>query len=348
MYIYNLIDRRSGGGAEKICYLLRKHVAHDVVNLYVFNTGAISSEENDTIPGSSLFTKALYLVNYFRSRKDCIIHSHLGKALYLFAFIKFIYGPRVIHIHTEHNTYNRRRKWVFYFIEYLAYSNVDKVVCISRATESALVKFLPSTACKSEIIYNGVELLPQPEFLKGGSEVIKLLNVGSHTSQKNVELLIRLMGVLPNNYQLTLVGEGDLTLGLKNLVDLLDLSGRVIFQGWQDDIAPYYIESDLLLIPSKWEGFGLVAVEAAAYGLPVIGANVGGLDEVIVEFDFCSLVTKPEDVESWATMIMSSVKKRDLSERQVVKLGQQARKFDISNMTRGYTEIYEKSFDLLR
>lgn len=81
--------------------------------------------------------------------------------------------------------------------------------------------------------------------------------------------------------KLLLVGEGPELFAVKEYVRELGLSLKVVFLGKQDEVSSLYSLADLLLIPSEKESFGLVAIEAMACGVPVIGSNAGGLPEVI-------------------------------------------------------------------
>ncbi len=69
---------------------------------------------------------------------------------------------------------------------------------------------------------------------------------------------------------------------LESLVSQWELSEIVIFTGFQDDIRPYLMDVDVLVIPSVWnEPFGRTAIEAMALGIPVVAYGVGGLPEII-------------------------------------------------------------------
>src|SRR3954469_13624089 len=83
--------------------------------------------------------------------------------------------------------------------------------------------------------------------------------------------------------KLLLVGDGpEMTIVCK-LVKQLSLEERVIFLGKQENLEELYSISDLMLLLSEKESFGLVALEAMACGVPCIGTNVGGIPEVITD-----------------------------------------------------------------
>jgi L-malate glycosyltransferase len=81
--------------------------------------------------------------------------------------------------------------------------------------------------------------------------------------------------------KLLLVGDGPEISIVCKLVDQLELQGKVLFVGKQENLEELYSISDLMLLLSEKESFGLVALEAMACGVPCIGTNVGGMPEVI-------------------------------------------------------------------
>ena len=85
------------------------------------------------------------------------------------------------------------------------------------------------------------------------------------------------------NAKLLLVGDGPEMTYISNLVSELGLTDRVLFLGKQENLEELYSLSDLMLLLSEKESFGLVLLEAMACGVPCIGTNTGGIPEVIYE-----------------------------------------------------------------
>ena len=81
--------------------------------------------------------------------------------------------------------------------------------------------------------------------------------------------------------KLLLVGDGPEISHINRLVEELNIRNHVLFLGKQDNLEELYSMSDFMLLLSEKESFGLVALEAMACGVPVIGTNVGGIPEVI-------------------------------------------------------------------
>ncbi|QDZ76814.1 N-acetyl-alpha-D-glucosaminyl L-malate synthase BshA [Bacillus cereus] len=83
--------------------------------------------------------------------------------------------------------------------------------------------------------------------------------------------------------KLLLIGGGPEMTAICDLVSELNLREKVLFLGKQDNLEKLYSISDLMLLLSEKESFGLVALEAMACGVPCIGTNVGGIPEVILD-----------------------------------------------------------------
>lgn len=105
-----------------------------------------------------------------------------------------------------------------------------------------------------------------------------ILVVSRLSREKRVDLAINVLANIVKKYGRTgmiVVGEGPELTSLKKKVKDLSLGGNVIFEGWQDDLSPYYKTANLFLQTSSYEGFGLSLLEATASGCPIISSDVG-------------------------------------------------------------------------
>lgn len=98
--------------------------------------------------------------------------------------------------------------------------------------------------------------------------------------QKDHATLLRAMTHLPRSYQLVLVGDGPLRQDIEMAISRMGLTDQVTLTGMVSNPYPYMRRADVVVLPSREEGFGLVAAEAAALSVPFVGANVGGLGEL--------------------------------------------------------------------
>ena len=117
----------------------------------------------------------------------------------------------------------------------------------------------------------------------------KLLVVSRLESEKNVRLALESFArSAPADASLIILGDGSGLAQLEQYAKELGVFGRVFFEG-QRDPAPYYKIADLVLFPSKYDGYGLVIVEALAAGKPVLSTDVG------IAREAGALVTSEED-----------------------------------------------------
>ena len=138
-----------------------------------------------------------------------------------------------------------------------------------------------------------------------------ILFVGNIIKRKNVATIIDAKKQLKSDCFLVVVGDGPLLNSLKEKVKVENVED-VIFTGARNDIANVIQSSDLLILPSYSESFGLVLIEALACGKPVIGSNVGGIKEIIT--DDVGLLVEPTDSKGLANsidLILSDKKLRE-------------------------------------
>lgn len=110
-----------------------------------------------------------------------------------------------------------------------------------------------------------------------------IIHVSNFRPVKRVRDVVRTFAKISERMpaKLLLVGDGPEISVVCKLVGELNLTGKVLFLGKQDNLEELYSISDLMLLLSEKESFGLVALEAMACGVPCIGTNVGGIPEVI-------------------------------------------------------------------
>src|SRR5207253_112178 len=104
--------------------------------------------------------------------------------------------------------------------------------------------------------------------------------VGRLERQKGFDTLLEALPRWPD-CTLQIVGIGSERAELESRARSLGLAARVEFLGFRDDVATLMTRADLYVQPSRWEGFGIAAVEAMASGLPVVCSDVAGLREVV-------------------------------------------------------------------
>ncbi len=114
---------------------------------------------------------------------------------------------------------------------------------------------------------------------------------------KGIDLAMKAVAGLPENFKLLLVGEGPLHAELTELAASLRISDRVVFAGWQDNVSPFAAASDLWLAPSRHEPLGNTCLDGWIHEIPVIVADTGGL-AMLVEEGATGLKVPVEDADA--------------------------------------------------
>jgi hypothetical protein len=113
--------------------------------------------------------------------------------------------------------------------------------------------------------------------------------------------------------------------------------------GWSDRVEEHFCCADIQLIPSLWEGFGLVAVEGMSTGLPVVASDVAGLREVLdPDNPAVTLVEDIESVDAWVQSLKIAIDNlsNEGPEKLAVAARNQAEKFTLEIMAKRYLELY--------
>ena len=134
---------------------------------------------------------------------------------------------------------------------------------------------------KISVIENGTKLYKHidRDFKK---KKFNILILGSLTFKKGIDLFIEVLPAISNRInQVRIVGSGAEEIKLINLTKKLSLDSIIKFIPFTSDPSIHIYESDIGLIPSRWEGFGLVAAESMALGVPVVSSNMGELNNLV-------------------------------------------------------------------
>ncbi|SFD16909.1 N-acetyl-alpha-D-glucosaminyl L-malate synthase BshA [Flavobacterium phragmitis] len=144
--------------------------------------------------------------------------------------------------------------------------------------------------------------------------------------------------------KLMMVGDGPEKEKAEILCQELGILDKVIFFGNSHEIDKILCMTDLFLLPSETESFGLAALEAMACGVPVISSNSGGLPEV--NFDgFSGYLSNVGNVEEMAENALKILRDDKVLNQFKANALEVARKFDIKNILPKYEALYQKAVD---
>lgn len=225
-------------------------------------------------------------------------------------------------------------------VEKTCLETADRIVATSPQ-EKAHMRSLVSTQGSIDIIPCGTDIdrfgaLPRQqarEQLGIDPETKLVLYVGRFDRRKGIETLVRAVAqsqLKDQNLKLIIGGgsrpgksDGIERDRIEGIVKELGIETLTEFPGrlGDDDLSVYYAAADLCVVPSHYEPFGLVAIEAMASGTPVIASDVGGLQYTVVPEE-TGLLVPPKDVAGFATAIDRILKNSDWQQQ----LGEAARK----------------------
>jgi glycosyltransferase involved in cell wall biosynthesis len=327
-----LVDSLAGGGAESVVANLVNYLAQNksdmtchVVTLYHTDKKYLSGK-NFPFHCLNLGTKYSLkgigrLTSYLSTSQYDIVHTHLFPANY-YAAITSLRFPRIRWIHTEHSVWNRRRQFpIVRKLEATVYSRFDITIAVSHLVAVSLKQWLPSIQAKVRVIPNGVSI---PEVQRYSIDLPSaehaILFVGRLERVKGIDILLKAFASLSLPAILLLAGDGSQRSELEELALALGISDRIKFLGFQADVQQLMASVDCVVLPSRWEGLPMVALEAMALGVPVVAAEVGGLAEVI-EHLVTGWLVPPEDPQALARTLREVL----FNKRQSCYVGQNAR-----------------------
>ena len=276
------------GGAERIVYQLSSDLKDEFGSVHVASTGGLWESELAAqgiqhhkildIDSKNPLTviKILYSIGQIiKNNEITIVHTHHRMAAFYIRLLK-LFNSRLTHVYTAHNVFKDKLP-----LYRFALKNA-KSVAVGEAVNKNLKEDVVIT--DSRVIYNGVVLKETDDQVDEiiSYNGIKLGCIARLSEQKGLTYLLDAMSLLTvKDIRLFIVGDGELRNELENKVKELDLQDSVTFLGYRKDIVECINSFDFCVLPSVFEGFGLVAIEAFMNGKTIVATDIPGLNEVV-------------------------------------------------------------------
>ncbi len=223
--------------------------------------------------------------------------------------------------------------------------NAARVVALSSDLAKSAQRSDPSVTI--DIVPNGIEsemFVHDPSLKEDQTdERVQLICVARLIERKGVQHLLQAMKQLDDSVFLTIVGEGNYMEDLQTLSAKLELQSKVRFYGYcpREKLVRLYNRSDIFVLPSMAESFGMVFVEAMSCGLPVIGARVGGVPDIIKADN--GMLVEPDSVSDVVNAISSLASKPDVRTQMGLANREKAvAEYAWSSVADGYEAIYSE------
>lgn len=201
------------------------------------------------------------------------------------------------------------------FLEKRVFKRCKKIIAIARAGREEIIRHYGANPQDIVVIYNGVdgeEFKPDNKRLFGVSvrrqfnlteDDFVILFVGSGFRRKGLSYLIKAVALLKEKRVKLLVVGKDRKGPYLHLVKSLGLDGKVIFTGSSMETYKFYAAATVFVLPTLYEPFGNVCLEALSSGLPLIISRSSGAAEIITEGEEGFLLNNPKDPEEIARKI---------------------------------------------
>ena len=232
-------------------------------------------------------------------------------------------------------------KYLWRVDAYIAVCEAVKNVLVSGGVDAAKIYVVHSGAVPPKVSQGKAV---RDELGVGPDE--KLVgNVGALVDHKGQRYMIEAAPlVLKKSPKTTfvIIGSGELEPFLKDLAWQLHVENSCIFPGFKQDIGTYLAAFDVFVAPSHMDGLNNSVVEAMMMGRPVVGADAGGIPE-IVEHGKTGLLARPKDPASLAEAILEMLENPQKAAR-LASAGREVAfsKFTADHMVQGTIEVYEK------
>lgn len=306
------------GGTERACADIAVLLSDSLLDITILSQydGLKSGYSlNDNVGLAQLFKKRpkgvlgafktmLWLFLDIRKRRpECVILVESISFLYVLPLFFLIKRPVLInweHFNAQTTLGRRSRKLARWLASHLA----DRIVVLSDADNDIWQQRYPASKDKLVRIFNvnpydAIRNAPKNGFTKRMRSK-RVLAAGRLTMQKGFDLLLNAWASIPIDnragWELRIVGEGeDRPLLQKKIADL-GLGSVVQLEGHSENMVVEFSEADLFVLSSRFEGFGLVVVEALSFGLPVVSFDcVAGPGEILTR-DLNGKLVPPEHV----------------------------------------------------
>ena len=274
------------------------------------------------------------LTNYFRRTKVTAVLANLTKDLKAASLAGRMAGVETILGSRESDFPLKDKSYYRWYFNHLA----SGMLVNSEATRNTVMQSAPwLQANRVHLLYKGIDLNKFSPADNLPENVVGF--AGQFIPRKGLLSLMKAWSLLDRKYSnmsegkpiLHLVGDGPMRSQLKNWRHSLISPKQVIINQHSEDMPAFYREISLLVMPSLSEGFGLVAAEAMACGVPVIASRISSLPEIVTH-EKTGLLVPPDDAETLAAAMC-----------QLLKNHSQRRQMGLAG-----TQFVEHNFDICK
>ena len=368
------IAQSAGGVAEYLYMFLKNFKGKEYENILI-----ASQDYENQLDRFKPYTSNIYIVHMVREIepkndikailkvrkvlkqiKPDIVYLHSSKAGAI-GRIALAFNFKTKILYNAHGWYfnaqiSDKKKKIFAVIEKILAIKTDKIINISKSEYESALKYKIAPEKKMCIIENGIDFTKFENNDKYREETRKKYHiadneivigvVGRLTEQKDPITMIKAFELVHKenkNTRLMYVGSGELEENVKQYAKEKNILDKVIITGWVDNVEKDIPAFDIAVLPSKWEGFGLVLIEYMACNKPIIATNVGGIRDIIHHLNN-GILFQPNNIEELYKGILKFINDNILRERIVKNNRLIKNKYDVKNVVKRHKELFYEIF----
>lgn len=342
------------GGTEKIVLQLCESLKPNLDSISVVSCGGVNETnlcelgiKHYKIPDIekkdiwTFFIVFKTIIGIIKKENITIVHTHHRMAAFYARLISFFF--RFIFVHTAHNTFTDKKLFTRFSL------NKCKIIAVGEVVKTNLTKYYGLDANNITVIHNSIEedkneIVPIDEIqLARKQKYFCVGNVGRLSKQKG---MVYFVNAIPNilnenkKAKFFIIGDGEDSDKLHQLVSELGLTNDVFFLGFRSDVINVMKQLDVIVLSSLWEGLPLTPIEAFSVNKTVIATDVDGTGE-IVRNGVNGILIEPKDSLAIAKAVCLLIDNLNLRQ----ELQNNANKtyyeyFDISYFKKKYKDFY--------
>lgn len=368
-----LINSMSGGGAEKVVQILLEQVSteKDLKIILILLENKITYQipkdveviylfpyfNNYFQKFISIFLGALKLRNIIFKYNIPVIISFLERSNFVNLLAKF-FGCSHYTIISEHTnleyTYGSRalKNSIVKLLLKLLYRKADRIIAVSNGVKKVLIKVFKIDEGKIQVIYNPCDInkikklsMEKVEYPWFNEKLPIIITMGRLIESKGHGKLIQTFAEIKKQIpsRLVIIGEGNLRKQLERLTVKFGVEKDIAFLGWQENPYKYMSKSNLFVLSSNSESFGIVLVEAMVCGVPVVSFDCESGPREILDNGEYGILVPVGDIEGLSEAVINILKNNGLREKIIQRAKKRVHIFNTKDIAKKYMKCIKLS-----
>ena len=292
------------------------------------------------------------LRNLLEAKRADVVHMHgYGATTFGRLCARSMKLPSILHEHANHGD----TPWFQKIADTFLAPHTDLAIAVSETTAEFTIRARRMPAERTKVVYLGAPLdefaRPRsPEDVAAARAALGIapetLAVGTVTRlmpSKGNQYLVEAAAALTAKYprlRVYIAGEGELQAELEAQAKALNLGDRLVFTGFQRDVAAVLTALEIVVFPSLWEGTPLTAFEALASGKPIVATDADGLLDILTDRHDALIVPK-RDAGALTRAVDELIDQPALARKLADNARQTGTRYDITQFVRKMERLYE-------